>query len=58
VLEKIDFFISRFFSGKMIVKRRNINLQSGVLCTNLRTKVVLKFRIWKSKINVIKQVAF
>jgi hypothetical protein len=30
VLEKIEYFRSIFF-GKMIVKRKNINLQNGVL---------------------------
>jgi hypothetical protein len=39
VLEKIDYFKSTFF-GKMIVKRRNTDSQNGVLCTNLRTKMV------------------
>jgi hypothetical protein len=34
VVEKIDYFRSRFFLGKMIVKRRNIDLQNRTLYAN------------------------
>jgi hypothetical protein len=43
VLEKIDYFCSRFFFDKMIVKR-SIDSQSEVWCVNLNTKGGLRIQ--------------
>jgi chloramphenicol O-acetyltransferase len=40
VLKKLDYFIPRFFFGKVTTKEGSITLPSGVYYVNLRTRGV------------------
>jgi hypothetical protein len=45
ILKNLDYFRSRFFGQGDEHKKKNIILLSGVYSVNLRTKVVLGFKI-------------
>jgi hypothetical protein len=50
VLEKIDYFRSRFF-WQNDRKKGSIGLLNGAWCANQRTREALEFRIWRFKIS-------